>query len=574
MIGHQGRSARVQPHWPARVAVSLCVALLVSLAITVAPASASTSTLTTPTTLSGDSALDTNSLFDQTVLGVHVTGATSITMHWSQPAEVDTTFDPNLVRQGRSLDPTDAYSRTAPGTMSIDYSANFSVDWGVGTFSFTPTITTTGSCDLKADGSAYVCPLTSSSTLSLLDTFPIPGPYVKLRLDSDVTITPQAVASLRQATFGGNADGTASLSLPETPITDTFPIPCTVGKGDELIYSLGQLSTTPGVSVDTGLAFEVGAELPTPITVFPEIDIPFAKPTIPLGTTTGSIGVTGGGETLDLGAVQPNNIPPSVDAGGSYSGNEGSAISFDGSGSSSICGFPTLRWDFSDGGVAFGKFPQHPFADNGLYSGLLTATDSTGLASTTTFTISVANLPPSVDAGPDTTETWGTPVAFNGQATDPGPADQSTLQYTWDFGDGSPSASGGPSVSHPYAMPGTYTATLTVRDKDGGVNSDTRQVVVTKRSTTIGYTGPLSSLPSKNVTLSASLTDQYGQAVQGRLVQFTLGGQSASATTNSAGVAQVTIKLNQKKGVYPLGASFADDAKYTGSSGNGSFAIG
>ena len=87
-------------------------------------------------------------------------------------------------------------------------------------------------------------------------------------------------------------------------------------------------------------------------------------------------------------------------------GNEGSPIIFDGSASSSICGFPTLQWNFSDGGVADGVAPQHTFEAPGTYSGLLTATDATGLTATTTFSVGVANLPPVVDAGPNVSTEW------------------------------------------------------------------------------------------------------------------------------------------------------------------------
>jgi len=45
--------------------------------------------------------------------------------------------------------------------------------------------------------------------------------------------------------------------------------------------------------------------------------------------------------------------------------------------------------------------------------------------------------------------------------------------------------------------------------------------------------GPLKSLPSKNVTLTASLVDELGQPVVGRTVAFALGSQSISAVTNS-----------------------------------------
>ena len=188
-----------------------------------------------------------------------------------------------------------------------------------------------------------------------------------------------------------------------------------------------------------------------------------------------------------MGNVLHNNIPPTVSAGGPYVGPEGSAFSFDGSGSSSICGFPTLQWNFSDGGVAFGEYPQHTFPGSGTYSGLLTATDVTGLSTTTTFSVTVNNLPPVVAAGPDTTATWGRYIAFNGSATDTGPADQSTLVYSWDFGDGS--AAGGASTFHSYATPGDYAATLTVTDQYGASSSSSRTIHVVKRATTTAYVG-------------------------------------------------------------------------------------
>ena len=53
-------------------------------------------------------------------------------------------------------------------------------------------------------------------------------------------------------------------------------------------------------------------------------------------------------------------------------------------------------------------------------------------------------------------------MQLNGQATDPGSNDQATLEYTWTFDDGTPSATGGPGAAHAYATPGDYTATLTV----------------------------------------------------------------------------------------------------------------
>lgn len=566
---------RVRRRRSTRAVIALGIAGLLSITLAAATVLAGTTSLSNPTSLAGNSTL-TSVPFTATGGGVTATGTAAITVHWTQPASLGTTFDPNLVRQGRALNPSDSYARTPTGTMSIDYTLqDLKVSWGsIGPLSLgSPTYTTTGSCDLLAGGSDYVCHLTSSQ-VALLDTFPAPGPYVKLSLASDVTITPQGIATMRQATFGGNPDGTASLSLGESPITDSFSIPCTVGAGDALSYALGALSTSPGISVDTSLVFDVGLESPTPVTVYPEIDVSFATPTIDLGTTSGDIAMSGAGATFDMGAVQANNIPPVVNAGGPYAGNEGSPISFDGSGSSSICGFPTLRWDFSDGGVAFGEFPQHTFQGPGLYSGLLTATDVTGLVSTTTFSVTIANLPPVVTAGPDTTAAWGRLVAFNGSAVDPGANDQATLSYSWAFGDGSPSASGGPSVFHAYAVPGDYTATFTSCDQWGACASATRVVHVRKRAVTAAYLGDTSGTFDTPGTLSASLTDEFGQTVAGRSVSFSVDGSPAgSSMTGAGGTASLAYTPELAAGSHATGVSFAGDSLYDAASASGSISI-
>src|SRR5262249_40193309 len=190
------------------------------------------------------------------------------------------------------------------------------------------------------------------------------------------------------------------------------------------------------------------------------------------------------------------------------------------------------------------------------------------------FSVTVANQDPAVNAGPDTTADWGRPVAFNGQATDPGADDQSTLQYSWDFGDGSPSATGGPSVIHSFAAPGDFIATLTVSDKDGGSSSDTRTVHVTKRDTATGYLGATSAIFDTPSSLQASLVDEYGASLNGKPIAFTVNGSAAgSASTNSSGIAVTAYTPLLDAGSYATSASFAGDALYNGSSDPGSITI-
>jgi PKD repeat protein len=234
-------------------------------------------------------------------------------------------------------------------------------------------------------------------------------------------------------------------------------------------------------------------------------------------------------------------------------------------------------WEFSNGTKSFGPNPQRAFKDNGTYDGQLTVTDETGLSATRSFTVVVSNVVPSVDAGPDTTADWGRDVAFNGQATDPGADDQPTLHYAWDFGDGSPSATGGPSVLHAYSAPGDYTATLTVCDKDEDPSTcptDSRIVHVTKRDTSTGYTGDGGGTFDTASTVAASLVDEYGQAVNGRTITFTVDTDPAlTASTNSSGAASHSYTPQLVAGAYSVLADFAGDSLYNGSNSTHSFNV-
>jgi PKD repeat protein len=284
--------------------------------------------------------------------------------------------------------------------------------------------------------------------------------------------------------------------------------------------------------------------------------------------------MNGAGASFDLGSVQKNNVPPVANAGGFYSGNEGSPVTFNGGGSSSICGFPTLVWNFSDGGVAFGRNPQHTFTDNAVYSGELTAIDATGMTALDTFSATIANLPPVVHAGPDTTSAWGIWLAFNGSATDPGAADQATLTYSWSFGDGSPSASGGASTTHAYAVPGDYFATLTSCDKDGACASATRVVHVLRRNTRAAYTGDSLGVFDTTATLAGSLFDEFGLPVAGRTVQLQAGSAGPfGAGTDVAGTARQQFTVPLAAGSYTASVAFAGDTLYNGTSANDLFTV-
>jgi hypothetical protein len=289
--------------------------------------------------------------------------------------------------------------------------------------------------------------------------------------------------------------------------------------------------------------------------------------------------MTAPSQEVDLGPVLANNVAPTAKPGGPYSGVEGTAITFNGTGSTSVCGFNnlTLEWKFSDGGVAYGPEPQHTFEAPGHYSGELIATDADGNVGTGTFSVNVEDVPPVVHAGPAMSSEWGVPVTLNGSATDPGTEQQPFLTYSWTFGDGSPSASGGGSVSHVYAAPGTYTPTLKVCDPENECGQSSTSVSVSQRSSVLSYTGVLASDVTDPAQLKASLIDDQGQPIVGRTVSFYADGSTtpfATAASDSSGnvAASYPFPLGSV-GTHAITAKFAGDTLYKSSQFSVSFSI-
>jgi PKD domain/Bacterial Ig-like domain (group 1) len=490
---------------------------------------------------------------------------------WTGNLTTNVGWDSDKVRQGADL----SVNRAAPltdGKIDVKWQVTGKAD-GI---SFGPVTISADNVDCapKLSGGGLGCVATSGG-IGLPGGIPLPQGWIVAKLAINVTfdVTPEGAVVSRGFSIGGNqVAGPDDLSLTEAGQTESLKVPCTAKAGDAVDYKLDPFHWTPKTTASQQFTIRLVDSLDPDGIVelfeYKSFGIGSAQVSNP------SFDVTGSGFITSMGPLLANNVKPTIVPLSSFSGQEGSPISFSAS-VDSQCPIESYVWDFSNGTKSFGPTPQRAFGDNGVYDGQLTVTDVTGLSATQSFTVSVSNVKPSVDAGPDTTSDWGRSVQFNGQATDPGSGDQGTLQYTWTFGDDSPSASGGPSVLHSYATPGDYAATLKVCDKDGGCDTDTRTVHVTKRDTTLGYTGPTYSAPSKTVTLTANLVDAYGQPVAGKKVTFALGAQTATGTTDASGKATADIKLTQKPGSYALSATFpTGDAKYSNASDSGSFVIG
>ncbi len=170
------------------------------------------------------------------------------------------------------------------------------------------------------------------------------------------------------------------------------------------------------------------------------------------------------------------NQPPVSNAGPNQFSQTLISLSFDGSGAFDPDGtIVSYAWSFGDGGAASGRTVSHAYASAGSYIVTLTVTDNGDRTATDTATASIANRIPTAAAGPDQTATVGIAASFNGAGSSD--ADGTIASYAWTFGDGSSAT--GPVVSHTYAAPGTYTASLTVTDNVGATATDTATVTVT-----------------------------------------------------------------------------------------------
>lgn len=128
----------------------------------------------------------------------------------------------------------------------------------------------------------------------------------------------------------------------------------------------------------------------------------------------------------------------------------------------------TLTYAFDCGSGAFGSPLSTPTNScAGLSAGSYTVrgrvVDKDGGSSTYTAAVVVgsgSNTPPTVTVYGPFAGAEGAQVAMSATASDP---DGQALSYSWDFGDGSPPASGA-SVVHQFADNGSYAITVTVSD--------------------------------------------------------------------------------------------------------------
>jgi ELWxxDGT repeat protein len=199
-----------------------------------------------------------------------------------------------------------------------------------------------------------------------------------------------------------------------------------------------------------------------------------------LGTFTVRLIVTDGATASApaFATVTIANRGPIASAGGAYSAVRGTAVAFNGTGSTDADGDAlSYRWAFGDGGTGTGASPTHAYATVGTFTVTLIVNDGYADSAPVTATVTITNRAPVAGSGGPYTGLRGVAVGFNGSASsDP---DGDPLTYYWTFGDDATGTGANP--AHAYSTLGTFTVTLVVNDGFTSSPPATASVTVSNR---------------------------------------------------------------------------------------------
>jgi RHS repeat-associated protein len=239
-------------------------------------------------------------------------------------------------------------------------------------------------------------------------------------------------------------------------------------------------------------------------------------------------------------------------------------------------------WNFGDNSPIFdnlSRTPGYAYSDSGTYQIALRIVGPNGGNLTATREVRVRNLPPSVTIETGKTVVWGEQWRNQPKLSDPSPADLFGYSTAWNFGDGQGDSCAScnntnSATTHAYALPGTYTVTLTATDKDGGVSAPaTTNYTVTKRPITLTVVSALRNATNDAATVRVKLQDGFdGSALGGRAVGITLNGRAANAVTDAGGFAEASLPLAAGTAPGLASADYAGEAMYESGGGVLAFA--
>ena len=398
------------------------------------------------------------------------------------------------------------------------------------------TFSSTGSVDNDGSIVSYAWVFGDGGTSTAenpIHTYTTPGNY-----SAELTVTDDD-----GATGTDTVTVTVNANQPPTAVAGAS---VTVGKAPlSVVFSSAGSGDTDGTIASTTWAFGDGG---TSTQASPTHVYNVPGPYTAVLTVTDDLGATA---TASVNIVANANQAPTAVANATPAGGQAPLIvNFSSASSADSDGTIVSRsWNFGDGNGSSAANPQYTYSAAGTYDVTLTITDDNGATDTDTLQIVVSpvpNVPPTavLDATP-TSGKRNLTVAFSSAGSSD--SDGTITSRAWTFGDGGTSTTANP--SHTYLVAGTYTATLTVTDNAGGI--DTKSVIITVTPNQPPTAAATATPSTRKVGQSVAFSSVGSGDIDGTIASYAWvfgdGGTSASAnpshtyTAPGTYVAELTV---------------------------------
>jgi len=298
---------------------------------------------------------------------------------------------------------------------------------------------------------------------------------------------------------------------------------------------------------------------------------------LPAGTFTNSITATtliaGGGNLMGYSTVTVRDLPPTANANGPYTANQGQTLTHNASGSDPNGGPVLYAWDLNNDSVF--ERPGQSITNTWLGAGVFTigliVTDTGGLTTTVTTTVTVNNVAPTINSviPSPTTVNQGESVTVTVTATDPGGASD-PLTYAFDCDDdgvyeiGPQSGNEAVCVMRPA---GARTIRVRVTDSNGASTIGTTTVTVNNVAPTINSVipSPTTVNQGESVTVTVTATDPgagsdpltyaFDCDDDGAYEIGPQSGSQAACTMRPAGARTIRVRVTDSNGASIIGTT-------------------